>query len=228
MCGGRWIGGYVVLATLTLLTSSLQVRAQDPVSAIISTGIVRVIRAFDLQVQRMQTRTILLQTAQKEIENAMQALHLDEIRDWVQNLKDLYGNYFAELWHVKSVISGYQDVKRLMRKEQQLVDAYRRAWNGLREDHHFTAAEREYMESVYGNILEESVQTLDLVLSVIRDLTTQMTDEGRLTIIHEAAVDMDRRYGELVKFNTENALLSLRRAGSEAEISEIKKLYGLE
>lgn len=216
----------VVMAACMLQVGGL--RAQDPVSAIISSGIGRVIRAFDLQVQRMQTRTILLQTAQKEIENAMQALHLDEIRDWVENLKDLYGNYFAELLRVKVVIAGYGEVNRVVEREQQLVEAYRRAWALLREDPHFTTVERARMEAVYQGILKESASILDLVLSVTRDLTTQMSDEGRLSIIHRAAVEMVGQYEDLVRFNHENALISVQRASDEEDIAKMRRLYGLE
>lgn len=77
-----------------------QAKAQDP-TEIIKEGVKKVIRAVDLQIQRIQTKTIWLQEAQKTLENAMQKLHLDEITDWVQKQKDLYSEYFDELWKVK-------------------------------------------------------------------------------------------------------------------------------
>jgi len=226
MCGSKQMAAILVVLACTLPAGILC--AQDPISGIISTGIGRVIRAFDLQVQRMQTRTILLQTAQKEIENAMQALHLDEIRDWVSQLKELYGDYFAELWRVKAIIAGYHEVKRIIERESQLMDAYRRAWALLREDGHFTAAERVHMEGVYQGLLEQGARVLNRVLSVTKGLITQMSDGGRLRIIHQAAEEMDACYSNLLRFNGQNALLSLQRAADREDVARIKKLYGLE
>jgi hypothetical protein len=50
----------------------------------------KVIVAIDLKIQRLQTKTVWLQNAQKVVENTMSKLKLDEITDWVQKQKDLY------------------------------------------------------------------------------------------------------------------------------------------
>jgi len=52
---------FKTLLLLALLGGSTCAKAQDPVSGIIAGGIKRVIRAFDLQIQRIQTKTIWLQ-----------------------------------------------------------------------------------------------------------------------------------------------------------------------
>src|SRR5450631_3079284 len=65
------------VAAATLL--ALGACAQDPIT-IIKEGVTKVIKAVDLQVQRIQTATIGLQEVQKEVENTMSALRLDEIR----------------------------------------------------------------------------------------------------------------------------------------------------
>src|ERR1700691_3659973 len=51
--------------------------------AVIKEGITKVIKAVDLKIQRLQTQTIWLQNAQKEIENVMSKVKLDEISGWV-------------------------------------------------------------------------------------------------------------------------------------------------
>ena len=53
--------------------------AQDPITLIIKEGIKKVIVAVDLKIQRLQTKTIWLQNAQKVIENAMSKLKLNQI-----------------------------------------------------------------------------------------------------------------------------------------------------
>src|SRR5689334_3141587 len=76
--------------------------AQDPVTEAIKQGVIKVIKAIDLRIQRIQNQTIWLQNAQKVIENKMSELKLSEIRDWVEKQRKLYADYFDELWKIKS------------------------------------------------------------------------------------------------------------------------------
>lgn len=219
---------FICLCTIALCTINTSAIAQDPITGIISAGIKKVIRAFDLQVQRLQTKTIWLQEAQKTLENAMQKLHLDEITGWVQKQKDLYGEYFDELWKVKTFIAYYNRIKEVTQRQVQLVSAYKQAWGLLQQDKHFTAAELDHMQAVYGGIIDESVKNLDQLLQVISSFSTQMSDIDRLTIIDRAADRIEANFNDLSRFNNQNALLSLQRAQDEDDAAFVKKMYGLQ
>ncbi len=91
----------MLLSMLVLLLLDGSLKAQDPITAVIKAGIKKAIVAVDLKIQRLQTKTIWLQDVQKEIENTMSKLKLDEITGWVQKQKDLYENYFEELMESK-------------------------------------------------------------------------------------------------------------------------------
>ena len=88
----------VVCVLILCSVMPTQSRAQDPITEVIRQGIVKVIRAIDLKIQRLQNETIWLQNAQKTLENTMSKLKLDEISDWVERQRKLYGDYFQELW----------------------------------------------------------------------------------------------------------------------------------
>ena len=79
-----------VLMLFVVIISYQNASAQIPILEIIKAGVKKVIMAVDLQVQRMQNKTIWLQNAQKEMENILSETKLDEISDWVQQQKDLY------------------------------------------------------------------------------------------------------------------------------------------
>jgi hypothetical protein len=63
-----------------------------------------VIEAADLKIQELQNETIALQNAEKELENNMTGGLLDDITGWVQQQENLYGEYYQELWQVKSAL----------------------------------------------------------------------------------------------------------------------------
>jgi len=202
--------------------------AQLIVGSVISSTVGRVIRAIDLEVQRMQNQTIWLQNAQKALENQLSKLKLDEISGWSSKQKDLFSQYYQELWDIKTTIAYYSKISDLTQKQVALVNSYNQAWNLLKSDKHFTADELAYMTKVYSGILQASVNDLDQILLVINANKTQMPDAKRMEIVNKAADHMDGNYNDLQQFNNQNKLLSLQRAGDENEVLTLKKYYGIE
>ena len=135
-----------------------KVQAQLAIADIIKAGVKKVIRAIDLKIQRLQNKTIWLQNAQKVVENQLSKLKLAEIGDWAKKQKELYGNYFDELWKIKNSISCYRAVKDIIAQQVQIVQEYSKAFRLSRQDKNFNASELAYMQKVYGGILEESLK----------------------------------------------------------------------
>jgi len=215
------------LAVILVSQPRAEVNAAIPIAVIIKEAVKKVIKAVDLMVQRLQNKTIWLQNAQKVLENKLNELKLTEIAEWTDKHRKLYQDYYEELWKVKNTIAAYKRVRQLMDQQVKIVDEYRRCWNMVQKDDHFTKEELEYMGRVYLGIMEESVKNLDQVLLVINSFKTQMSDGKRLEIIERAADEIDQNYSDLKQFNTQNMLLSLNRAKDANEIDVVKELYGL-
>lgn len=198
-----------------------------PILEIVKAVTKKVIKAIDLRIQKLQNKTIWLQNAQKQIENVLSKLRLDEISDWTKKQKDLYKGYYEELAKVKSIITYYQRIKEISKKQALLVKQYEKSWNLLRQDPNFKETEIRYMESVYTEILEESIRNIDQIFLVLDSFTTQMSDLKRLEIINEAADQIDSNYDNLVLFSQQNVLLSLQRAKNDADAKRIKEFYGI-
>ena len=201
--------------------------AQDPITLIIKEGIKKVIVAVDLKIQRIQTKTIWLQNAQKSIENTMSKLKLDEISQWAEKQRKLYSDYFEELRKVKDALAYYHRLKDLVDKQRQLVGAYGRAWSGVRQDRHFTPEEVQYMGKVYAGILGESLKNLEGIQLVIRSFSTQMSDGERLALIDKTAAAIEANYADLRTFTNGNIQLSLQRSRDLKETAVVRELYGL-
>ena len=201
--------------------------AQTGILEIIKAAVVKVIKAVDLKIQRLQNKTIWLQNAQKVLENKMSELKLTEIGDWVDKQKTLYADYFDELWKIKNTIATYQRVRDIIRKQVQLVTEYSRAMSLFKQDRHFTDKEISYMHEVYGGILNESVKNIEQVQLVVNAFVTQMTDAKRLEIINTASDNIEQNISDLRQFNQQNIKLSLQRSKDKNDIDAVKKLYGL-
>jgi hypothetical protein len=217
----------VAIGVLLNTISVEKCSAQIPVLDIIKAGITKVIKAADLQIQRLQNKTVWLQNAQTVLENEMSKLKLTEISNWANKQKELYANYFDELWKVKAVIGTYQSVKDIIHQQLQMVKEYESAFNLSRQDKNFTPEEIEYMHQVYTGILDESLKNISQLELVINTFATQMSDAKRLEIIHAANDNMDQQLTDLRQFNQQNINISLQRAKEKNDLDAVKQLYGL-
>lgn len=203
-------------------------KAQFVVGEVIKLTVTKIIKAIDLKVQRMQNQTIWLQNAQKALENELSKVRLSEISGWSGQQKQLFSNYYDELWKIKSTIAYYQRIKDLTVKQYALVTEYQQAWALLKQDKHFNAGELVQMESVYTGILTASAKNLDQIMMVVNTNKTQMTDEQRLELISKAGDRLDDNYSDLRRFNTENQILSLQRGKDLGDTRTTKALYGID
>lgn len=223
---------YMVILPMSAMTLFVALptgaQAQVAVLEVIKAGVKKVIKAADLKVQRLQNETIWLQNAQKVLENQLSKLKLAEIAEWSEKQKQLYSNYYNELWQIKSVITYYKRLKDLTEKQIAIVDEYHWAWALFTKDKHFTPEELSYMETVYSGILQSSIKNLDQILLVVNSFETQMPDAKRLEIINAAANQMDINYSDLKRFNAQNSMLSIQRAKSANEVVTLKELYGID
>ena len=217
-----------VFIFVILLVPIGRVYAQDAITEIIREAVIKVIKAVDLKIQRLQTKTVWLQNAQKAIENTMSKLKLDEITNWVEKQRKLYEDYFNELWKVKDVISYYHKIKEMTDEQLAILKEYKRGMKGTGGDAHFTAQEVSYMAGIYLNILNESIKNLDQISLVLESFATQMSDAARMKIIDAAAASIQKNYQDIKTFTSQNVQLSLARAHNEGEIQVVKQLYGIE
>lgn len=218
----------LVCMTVVAMGIAPEIKAQDPIALVIKQGIKKVIIAVDLKIQRLQTETIWLQNAQKVVENTMSKLQLDQITDWVQKQRDIYKDYFDELWKVKNVLSYYHRIKEIFQQQIALVKEYHKAWGGVQQDDHFTPDEVNYIGTVYTGIIDASLKNLDQITLVINSFTTQMSDAKRMEIINRVADAVRENLNDLQYFNQQNIQLSLQRSKDKNDIAVVKKMYGLQ
>lgn len=216
--------GFVMLVFLMAPKSG---KTQEPVTEAIRAGVIKVIKAIDLKIQRLQNETIWLQNAQKTLENTMSKLKLGEISDWVEKQRKLYDDYFRELWQVKSAISTYHRVKEIIQMQVRIVNEYKTAYALFKGDKNFRPEEVEYMYGIYTGILSESLKNLDQVFLVVNAFTTQMDDAKRLEIINTVYDGLQENMNDLKQFNYQNKMLSIQRAASRSEIKKLRAYYGL-
>lgn len=217
----------LLMLGLILSLSTINAKAQIPGLSLITGVVKKVIVALDLKVQELQNQTLVLQNAERKLENALHLNSLNSVSGWLDKEKTLYAGYYEELSKVRGLIADYQTVKTIISRQQQLVAEYSRASGLFNSDPHFSPAELSYMGNVYNGILQESLRNLDGLLLVIGSFSTQMDDAERLARIAEATRSMQTNLDHLRQFNSQNARLSFLRAKDAADRANVKQLYGI-
>jgi hypothetical protein len=206
----------VFFLVIVILFDMNHAQAQIP---IIGTIIAKVIKAIDLKIQKIQNETLWLQNAQKTLENNLHQLKLSEVSSWSQKQKDLYAGYFDELWKVKNAITTYGRVKNIISKQVLLVSEYKTAIANSGQDISFT--------KVCSGILSESLKNLDRLQMVVIPGIVQLSDAGRLEIIHTTDSKIDGLLADLRQFVSFNNSTVQQRSMEQNDINRIKKIYGL-
>ena len=221
----------LVLAVLLLAClmpgGSVDAQVLDIIS-IINAAVKKVIVAADLEIEQMQTETIGLQSAEKQVENTMDLDELNDIAGWVQDQKALFEEYYNELWQVKNALATYERVKEMMEKQGQIIVGAQQAYANISKDKHFSAAEVGQLSAVVSGVVSQSATNIKNLALVVTALVTQMNDAGRLGLIDQTGSDIDRNYRDLAQFSQETYLVSLQRAQDANDVAVTKALYGVQ
>lgn len=221
--------GLVFLFTLAQIAAgTATANAQIPIIGIITEAAKKAVMAIDLHIQELQTETIGLQEAQKQLENEMQLGELTEITSWLQQQKDLYAGYYQELWQVKTVLSDFEKVADMLQKQGQIAIQFKQMQSAISQDHHFSAGEVSSMSNTLTNIVSESARNIGMLELAIKSLVTQMHDADRLRIIDDAGDGIDKNYADLQQFYQRSLLLSLERAQDQNDVAATKGLYNIQ
>lgn len=199
-------------------------QAAIPIAEIIRQGVVKIIVAVDLKIQRLQNETIGLQQVQQKMENVLSKTRLEEISSWSQRQKELYENYYEGLWKVKNVLSQYQRIRDISQTQADMLRAYQKTWNLLNSSGQFSLDELNLIQSRYGAILQSSVRNLGQLTELVKSFSFQISDGERLERIHLLDEEMNKNFRDLLGMNLQLESLNRQRT---AWIQEGKTIQNL-
>jgi hypothetical protein len=214
------------LLSVFVFAPSKSLHAQDPVVEAVKLAAKKVIKAIDLQIQRLQNVAIELQNIQKEVENTLSKLKLKEIADWTQKQKDLYQQYFDELWRVKAILAYYHRMTLIIDLQKEMFTEYKNGYSLVQSNINFTVAEKEFMVGVYGGMLQASLTGVDDVINMMKSFTVQMSDAERLALIDKTTNYLEGLVSDLRSFNSQNIALSQQRTRNRNDLETLGRIIG--
>lgn len=198
----------VVVVLFVMTAISLKAQSIDPVSLVIA----KVIKAIDLQVQKLQNQTIGLQAVQQVAENELSKMKLGEIRDWQEKQKELYAEYFAELKTVKAVVKNLPQVKQILAMQAQVATEYKRF------------ARTPPQQASFDDLLLASKEILQSLQVVNSFGTVSMTDGDRTMYLCSLRDAMGECLDSIRLLNKQQVKLAASKVRMQADMQFLKQL----
>jgi hypothetical protein len=197
-----------LLLVLFISCASLRAQSVDPISLVMA----KVIKAIDLQVQKLQNQTIWLQQAQQLAENELSKLKLGEIADWQNKQKELYADYFQELNTVKTVVKSLPQVKQILNMQAQIVTEYNRFTKDIAQQHSFD------------ELLLLSRDIVQSLQQVISGGAMSMKDADRALFLCTLRNAMSECLDSIKALNKQQVRLTASKLRMQADMQFLKKL----
>ncbi len=149
------------------------------------------------------------------------------IKDISQGNFDMHKNFLDGLLAVSPSVKKYKRIADIIHQQSQLVKEYKSAFTRFKTSNLFNSTEIKYMENVYKNLFNNSLQNLDDLAMIVTVGKLRMSDDERMTAIDRVFDDVSDKLNFLRTFNKENNILALQRGREMFDTKVSKQLNGL-
>lgn len=138
---------------------------------------------------------------------------------------DLHNVFLSSLMAVSPTVSNYGRVAEILRQQACLVSEYKSTYGRFRQSGTFSPEELAYLATVYSRLVNQSLNGLDELTTILTAGKLRMSDAERLQAIDRLYSGSSDQLNFLRKFNRQGIVLSLQRAKERNDIHTLQKLY---
>ena len=140
---------------------------------------------------------------------------------------NIHQAFLDGLIQVSPAVRKYKKIAEIISYQTQLVKEYKSAFRRFDASNLFNANEIKYMDNVYSNLFNKSLQNLEELTMVITAGKLRMSDDERINAIDRIYNDIADKLVFLRTFNKENNVLAIQRGREMVDTKVSKKLNGL-
>lgn len=149
------------------------------------------------------------------------------IKDISKGNFNLHDAFLNALLQVSPTVKKYKRVTDIIICQSQLLKEYKSAFNRFKASNLFSIQEIKYMEGVYSNLFNKSLQNLNELTIVITAGKLRMSDDERIAAIDRIYNDISDKLLFLRSFNNEGNVLAVQRGREMVDTKMSQKLNGL-
>jgi hypothetical protein len=148
------------------------------------------------------------------------------IKDIYKGNFNLHDAFLNALLQVSPTVRKYKRVADIITCQSEIVKEYKSSFNRFKTINLFNSSEIAYMEEVYKNLFNKSLQNLDELGIVITAGKLRMSDDERIAAIDRIYKDISDKLVFLRSFNNEGSVLAVQRGREMIETKLSEKLNG--
>lgn len=139
----------------------------------------------------------------------------------------LHDVFINKLMTVNPVIKNYKRVADIIAYQKDMVKEYQQAFSRFNASQVFNKNELKYLLKVYKGLLNQSLQNIDELTTIITSSKLSMSDDERIKIIDRIYEDTSDKLQFLKSFNRKTNVLMLQRNREKDETLHLQNLYQL-
>lgn len=140
---------------------------------------------------------------------------------------NLHDAFLNALLQVSPTVKKYKRVADIITCQSQIIKEYKSAFKRFKASNLFNISETNYMEDVYKNLFNKSLQNLDELTIVITAGKLRMSDDERIAAIDRIYNEISDKLVFLRSFNNEGNVLAVQRGREMVDTKVSQKLNGL-
>lgn len=137
----------------------------------------------------------------------------------------LHEVFIDGLMIVNPEIKKYGRVADILTCQKNILSEYKSAFKSFKKSENFNETEISYLERVYKQLFDQSLDNLDQLANVITSSKLRMSDDERLKAIDAIYADTEDKLNFLRSFNSEVLILSSSREKERADLKQRLNLY---
>ena len=149
------------------------------------------------------------------------------IKDISKGNFNLHDAFLNALLQVSPTVKKYKRVADIITCQSQIIKEYKSAFNRFKASNLFNVSETNYMEEVYKNLFNKSLQNLNELTIVITAGKLRMSDDERIAAIDRIYNEITDKLVFLRSFNNEGNVLAVQRGREMVDTKLSQKLNGL-
>lgn len=152
---------------------------------------------------------------------------INTIRDIKKGELNLHNTFFNSLKSINPKISRYAKVADIITYQVRIIKLAKQTLQSIREANQFTTEEVEYCKKVFDTLLDDCVESIDELLTVITPDKLTMKDNERLVRIDKLYTGMQDKFTFCNVMSEDMSVLALQRMSEQMEINRSKLINGI-
>jgi len=149
----------------------------------------------------------------------------NEVKQIASGNLNVHTVFLNGLLAVSPAVAKYGRVADIILEQGYIVSEYKSAYTRFRGSGTFTGDEIAYLANVYTTLLQQSLQNLDQLATILTAGKLRMSDDERLKAVDHIYTDTDDKLSFLRHFDQQATILSIQRQKAMNDLQTLQKLY---